>query len=226
MIETAEQHARAVERIKQIFAAKEGTPEAVELDGLVRQVMAYEEKHFPMGLPSLASALEFRMDQMGWDVADMAEKTGLHPDLLGSILEGSLDIGIRTARVLHRILGISADVLLQDPVYEVDEIGNRVRRDDGSPIWPSRSRYETYETDDHPDSVNKLPEYIVVDISCTDGYSVVHYADGSWQIWHETSSVGQELIAVSAERQPVQEVIEELKNSYNQEVVYDCDDKE
>ena len=41
------------------------TPEADELDILATLIEAYEDKHFPMDLPSPAAAIRFRMEQQG-----------------------------------------------------------------------------------------------------------------------------------------------------------------
>ncbi|HEX4420129.1 MAG TPA: hypothetical protein VH165_19575 [Kofleriaceae bacterium] len=51
-IRTEQDHARALARIEQIFAAKPGTPEFDELDALATLVDAYERVHHPIDPPS------------------------------------------------------------------------------------------------------------------------------------------------------------------------------
>jgi hypothetical protein len=49
---TEAEYDSAMKRIDEIFQAQEG-PEAEELDKLVDLVVAYEDEHFPLGLPNL-----------------------------------------------------------------------------------------------------------------------------------------------------------------------------
>ena len=65
LIKTAADHAAALARIDELFTAKPGTPEGDELDLLVTLVELYEEKQFPIALPSPVEAIRFRMEQQG-----------------------------------------------------------------------------------------------------------------------------------------------------------------
>jgi HTH-type transcriptional regulator/antitoxin HigA len=64
-IETDEDHQRALSRITELWNAKEGTPEAVELDIWVCLVEKYEDEHYPIPLPSPEEAIKFRKEQQG-----------------------------------------------------------------------------------------------------------------------------------------------------------------
>ena len=56
---------QALERINEIFDAKEGTPESDELDVLIVLVEQYEDEHESIGWPTPAAAIEYRMEQAG-----------------------------------------------------------------------------------------------------------------------------------------------------------------
>ncbi len=62
-IRTERDHAEALARIDEIFAATPGTPEFDELDVLATLVEAYEKVHHPIDPPSPTEAIKFRMDQ-------------------------------------------------------------------------------------------------------------------------------------------------------------------
>jgi HTH-type transcriptional regulator/antitoxin HigA len=62
-IRTERDHAAAVARIAEIFAARPGTPEFDELDVLATLVDRYEREHHPIDPPSPVEAIKFRIDQ-------------------------------------------------------------------------------------------------------------------------------------------------------------------
>jgi len=65
IIKTDDEHAAALARIDEIFAATPGTPEGDELELLCLLVEKYEETAFPIDLPDPVSAIRFRMEQQG-----------------------------------------------------------------------------------------------------------------------------------------------------------------
>lgn len=83
-----------------------------------------------------------------------------------------------------------------DEAYSVNEIGSR-RAADG--VMESRSRYESIELEENEHRIKEVDDVIdiVLTVECTDGYFINCYADGTWEIWHDTSSVGHEMIAIS-----------------------------
>ena len=82
--------------------------------------------------------------------------------------------------------------------YHYDDAGNKVQ--DGKVV--QRSRYDDLELNQNLHRVKDDHEYtdIAVEVDCTDGYHLVGYDDGTWEIWHYTTSVGQELVAISKEQ--------------------------
>ena len=113
-IRTEEDLDHALARIDEIFDAEAGTPEGDELDVLVDLVELYESKAVPMEYPSAIAAIEFRMDQAGLTQRDLIPFIGSRAKV-SEVLSGKRAITISMARALHGHLGISADVLLQEP---------------------------------------------------------------------------------------------------------------
>ena len=64
-IRTEADYEAALARIDTLMDAEAGTPEGEELDVLTDLVEHYEAKHVPMGFPSAAAAIEFRVEQAG-----------------------------------------------------------------------------------------------------------------------------------------------------------------
>lgn len=109
----------ALARINEIFDAEEGTPESDELDVLTVLVEHYEDERHPIGFPTPAAAIEFRMDQAGLAKRDLIPFLGSR-SRVSEVLSGKRTITMSMARALHRHLGIPAEVLLQEPGASFD----------------------------------------------------------------------------------------------------------
>ena len=68
---------QALERLETIFNAKKGTAEGDELEVLSILIEKYEDEYFPIGLPDPIEAIKFRMEQLGYNQADLAKIVGL-----------------------------------------------------------------------------------------------------------------------------------------------------
>ena len=113
-IRSEEDYEAACARIRELMGAQLNTPEGDELDVLADLVEHYEDKHYPIGMPTAIDAIEFRMDQAGLTRRDLIPFIGSRQKV-SEILAGQRDITISMARALHKHLGIPADVLLQEP---------------------------------------------------------------------------------------------------------------
>lgn len=113
-IRTEADYEAALARIDELMGAEEGTSEGEELEVLADLVELYEEKHYPVPLPDPVAAIEFRMDQSGLTPRDLVPILGSRSKV-SEVLSGKRPITMAMARALHKHLGISADVLLQEP---------------------------------------------------------------------------------------------------------------
>ena len=129
LIKTAADHAAALARIDELFTAKPGTPEGDELDLLVTLVELFEEKEFPIGLPSPVEAIRFRMEQQGLKPKDLVPYIGSAPRV-SEVLSGKRPLSLAMIRKLVKELGIPAEVLLQEPGAELpsDALLEQARR--------------------------------------------------------------------------------------------------
>lgn len=113
-IRTEADYKAALARIDTLMGAELGTPDGEELDVLTDLVEHYEAKHVPMGLPSAAAAIEFRVEQAGLTQRDLVPFIGSRAKV-SEVLSGRRKLTISMARALHAHLGIPAEVLLQQP---------------------------------------------------------------------------------------------------------------
>lgn len=111
-IHTAADHEAALARLDGIFDSAPGTPEGNEAEVLTLLIHHYEEKHFPIGLPSPVAAIRFRMEQQGLKPKDLVPYLG-SPSKVSEVLSGRRGLSLTMIRNLIT-LGIPAEVLLQD----------------------------------------------------------------------------------------------------------------
>ena len=113
-IRSESDYEEALARIDEIFDAEPGTADSDEYDVLVDLVELYEQRHHPVGLPSVSAALEFHMDQTGTKPRDLVAFLGSRAKV-SEVLAGKRQLTMSMARALNHHLGIPAEVLLQEP---------------------------------------------------------------------------------------------------------------
>jgi HTH-type transcriptional regulator/antitoxin HigA len=106
-------HKSALARIEALMAAEANTPEGDELDVLVDLVEHYESKHVPLGYPSAAEAIAFRLDQAGLDQRALVPIFGTRARV-SEVLSGKRALTLKMAQALHEHMGIPAEVLMRD----------------------------------------------------------------------------------------------------------------
>ena len=111
-IKTNADYEAALARASALMDAEHDTPDADELDVLATLIEAYEDKHFPMDLPSPAAAIQFRMEQQGLNATDLVPLIG-NAGRVAEVLAGKLDLTLPMIQALHEELGIPAKVLIQ-----------------------------------------------------------------------------------------------------------------
>jgi HTH-type transcriptional regulator/antitoxin HigA len=112
-IKTDKDYNQALERLEEIFDAKNGSPEGDELEVLGILVDQYENERFPIGLPDPIEAIKFRMEQMGYNQTDLANIVGLK-SRASEILNRKRKLSLEMIRQLHERLNIPTDVLIQN----------------------------------------------------------------------------------------------------------------
>lgn len=122
-------HAAALVRLAAIFDAAPGTPEADEAEVISTLVQLYEERHFPVDLPSPVAAIRFRMDQQGLKAKDLIPFIG-SASKVSEVLSGRRRLSLAMIRNLIRGLGIPAKVLLQVPAARETAFGAWAPRGD------------------------------------------------------------------------------------------------
>jgi HTH-type transcriptional regulator / antitoxin HigA len=111
-IKSKKDYNQALERLEIIFDAKKGSMDGDELEVLGILIDKYEETHFPIGLPDPIEAIKFRMEQLGYNQADLAKIVGLK-SRASEILNKKRKLSLDMIRQLHDKLNIPTDVLIQ-----------------------------------------------------------------------------------------------------------------
>jgi HTH-type transcriptional regulator / antitoxin HigA len=101
----------ALGRLREIFHAEEGTPEAEELEVLGILVHDYERAHHPIPPPDPIEAIKFMMEQKGLRPADLAPMLGSRSRVT-EILNGTRPLTLAMIRRLHAGLGIPVEILV------------------------------------------------------------------------------------------------------------------
>ena len=113
-IRTEEDYDAACKRIDEIFQAEPGSPEDDELEILVTLVDAYEEKHFPIGMPHPIEAIKIRMEDLGLTRKDLMEHLGKSSGRVSDILNCRRALTLGDVRTLSKLLHLPTEVLSQD----------------------------------------------------------------------------------------------------------------
>lgn len=111
-IKTKKDYQQALERLEQIFEAKKNSKEGDELEVLSILIEKYEDEHFPIGFPDPIEAIKFRMEQLGYNQADLAKVIGLK-SRASEILNRKRKLTLEMVRLIHNSLKIPTEVLIQ-----------------------------------------------------------------------------------------------------------------
>lgn len=112
LIKTKKDYQAALNRLEQIFDAKNGTKEGDELEVLSLLIEKYEDENFPIEFPDPIEAIKFRMEQMGYNQSDLASVIGLK-SRVSEILNKKRKLTLEMIRNLHDSLNIPTNVLVQ-----------------------------------------------------------------------------------------------------------------
>lgn len=100
-----------------------GTPEGDRLDLLALLIETYENEHFKFRRPGPIEAIKFRMEEQGLQQRNLIPYIG-SKSKVSEILSGKRSLTLPMVRALSAGLGISADILIQDPIIDQAESFN------------------------------------------------------------------------------------------------------
>lgn len=122
IIKTEQEHEQALARLACLMDKElvKGSVEADELDVLALIIESYEQEHYPLDPPDPIEAIKFRMEQQGLRKKDLVPYIG-SPSKVTEVLNGTRPLSINMIRKLSAGLGISAQVLIREPVQQAAE---------------------------------------------------------------------------------------------------------
>ena len=84
----------------------------VELDIISDLVEEYEEKYYPVEMPTLAEIIKDEMAERGISQKELAELLGVSPSRISEYMTGKAEPTLKVARLLNQKLDIDADFIL------------------------------------------------------------------------------------------------------------------
>lgn len=117
-IKTKAQYEKALKQIENLLVEigddhSYDNPKFVMMDRLSDLVADYEDKYFPIAVPSLIEVIKLKMYELGLKQTDLAEKLGIPATRVSEYLRGKREITLDVAKKLHRNLNIDGDIILQ-----------------------------------------------------------------------------------------------------------------
>lgn len=104
----------ALAHLETLMNARTGTPEEEALELFAVLIENYEKEQFPIGMPDPVEAVKFRMEQQGLTRKDLIPYIGSQSKV-SEVLNHKRPLSLAMIRALNKGLGISYEVLLQEP---------------------------------------------------------------------------------------------------------------
>lgn len=117
LIKTEQDHREALVRIEKLMALGDSPDVLDELELLAHLAEKYEEEQFPIDFPTPIAAIKFRMEQLGLKQKDLIQYIG-SKSKVSEVLNGKRSLTLDMMRRLNKGLGISPEILLQEPRAE------------------------------------------------------------------------------------------------------------
>lgn len=119
IIETEKDYNKALQRIEELFDVPKGTSESQELQILVLLVKKYEAENFDeIPLPDPIDAIKVRMEDLGLKAKDLVPAIG-DKGTVSKVLNRKIPLSLKMIRNLCHLLGLPAEVLIQEIQCEV-----------------------------------------------------------------------------------------------------------
>jgi len=117
-IKNEQDYEAALERIEELFAAKQNTPEGDELEVLITLVSAYEDVHYKIDAPDPIEAIKHIMEARGLENKDLIDFLG-SKSKVSEVMNKKRRLSLAMIRNLHHSLHIPASLLVRE--YELDQ---------------------------------------------------------------------------------------------------------
>lgn len=117
-IKNEQDYEAALERIEELFAAKQNTPEGDELEVLITLVSAYEDVHYKIDAPDPIEAIKHIMEARGLENKDLIDFLG-SKSKVSEVMNKKRRLSLAMIRTLHHSLHIPASLLVRE--YELDQ---------------------------------------------------------------------------------------------------------
>ena len=116
-IENKAQYQWALQKIEQLICLVDNNTPAddenmIELSLLSNLVSDYENVKYPIGKPSLADIIKLRMYEMNLTQQKLADILQVSQSRVSEYLNGKTEPTLKVAKVLHKKLNISAELIL------------------------------------------------------------------------------------------------------------------
>jgi len=116
-LKTEEQYEVLLQRIEELLPLiSNETPASdrnlIELDIISNLVEEYEEKYYPVPMPTLSEIIRYEMAERGITQKELAEMLGVSPSRVSEYMNGKAEPTLKVARLLNKKLDIDADFLL------------------------------------------------------------------------------------------------------------------
>ena len=113
VIKNEHEYEDALERVYNLMQLNlsDNSPELDELEALSLFIEHYEDKYYPIAVPSPIDAITFRLEQLGKEKSELAKILGTRARQ-SEILSGKRKLSLEMIRKLHAVLGIPAESLI------------------------------------------------------------------------------------------------------------------
>jgi HTH-type transcriptional regulator/antitoxin HigA len=115
-VRTAAEHAAATAHLRALMDAADADARADEIAVQAQIIEAFERVHFPIPIPDVITAIEFRMEQEGLERPDLAKVLDIQRGRVSELLNGKRQFTVAMLRALHRHWDIPAEALLAGTV--------------------------------------------------------------------------------------------------------------
>lgn len=111
IIKNEREYTAALKRADEIFDVKPNTQQGEELALLLLVIRDYEDKHHAVPVPDAIESVKLRMEELGLKNKDLEVWLG-SKSYISQLLNKRKPLSAEVMRVLHKNLGIPANILL------------------------------------------------------------------------------------------------------------------